>query len=224
MANSLFKYIPFQGEAGHERDRPGDVALPDIQRPFVWPTAKVRDLLDSMFRGFPVGYLLFWATGAELGRAADRRRRDKTVPGAILIVDGQQRLTRLYSVFTGHRSCARTTPSHGSGSRSTRARAVRGPDAAIEKDPSSSRHHAAVEGLPRRPSKATRAAGAEPRDLTSRSASDARGRFDRVRDLQAYPSRWSSWTPPRTRSRSPRCSSASTPKASRSTRPTSSSR
>ena len=38
----------------------GDIGLPDIQRPFVWGAAKVRDLFDSMFRGFPVGYLLFW--------------------------------------------------------------------------------------------------------------------------------------------------------------------
>ena len=39
----------------------GDIGLPDIQRPFVWTSAKVRDLYDSMYRGFPVGYLLFWA-------------------------------------------------------------------------------------------------------------------------------------------------------------------
>ena len=42
----------------------GDIGLPDIQRPFVWSAAKVRDLFDSMYRGFPVGYLLFWANGA----------------------------------------------------------------------------------------------------------------------------------------------------------------
>ena len=39
----------------------GDIGLPDIQRPFVWSATKVRDLFDSMYRGFPVGYLLFWA-------------------------------------------------------------------------------------------------------------------------------------------------------------------
>ena len=38
----------------------GDIGLPDIQRPFVWSNTKVRDLFDSMYRGFPVGYLLFW--------------------------------------------------------------------------------------------------------------------------------------------------------------------
>jgi uncharacterized protein with ParB-like and HNH nuclease domain len=38
----------------------GDIGLPDIQLPFVWSNAKVRDLFDSMYKGFPVGYLLFW--------------------------------------------------------------------------------------------------------------------------------------------------------------------
>lgn len=39
----------------------GTIRLPDIQRPFVWPNAKVRDLIDSMYRGYPVGELMFWA-------------------------------------------------------------------------------------------------------------------------------------------------------------------
>ena len=38
----------------------GDIGLPDIQRPFEWANAKVRDMFDSMYREFPVGYLLFW--------------------------------------------------------------------------------------------------------------------------------------------------------------------
>ena len=87
----------------------GDVALPDIQRPFVWPNRKVRDLLDSMYKGFPVGYLLFWATGdgrratgAEAGaRTIGVVPKDESVPHW-LIVDGQQRLTSLYAIFTGH--------------------------------------------------------------------------------------------------------------------------
>jgi len=38
----------------------GEIGLPDIQRPFVWKNTKVRDLFDSMYKGFPVGHLLFW--------------------------------------------------------------------------------------------------------------------------------------------------------------------
>ena len=79
----------------------GALALPDIQRPFVWPTTKVRDLLDSMYRGFPVGQVMFWQTGAEPG-VRQIGVGDKSVPVPYhLIVDGQQRLTSLYAVTTG---------------------------------------------------------------------------------------------------------------------------
>lgn len=39
----------------------GKISLPDIQRPFVWKTKQVRDLFDSIYKGFPTGYLLFWS-------------------------------------------------------------------------------------------------------------------------------------------------------------------
>ncbi len=79
----------------------GDIGLPDIQRPFVWTAAKVRDLFDSMYRGFPVGYLLFWANAnANVGKAIGLDEKGHKVP-SLLIVDGQQRLTSLYSVFRG---------------------------------------------------------------------------------------------------------------------------
>ncbi|MBO0706720.1 MAG: DUF262 domain-containing protein [Candidatus Dormibacteraeota bacterium] len=81
----------------------GDIALPDIQRPFVWPATKVRDLFDSMYRGFPIGYLLFW--GNPGGDGVTTRRiglgeKAHSEPNR-LIVDGQQRLTSLYAVFRG---------------------------------------------------------------------------------------------------------------------------
>lgn len=81
----------------------GDIGLPDIQRPFVWPNTKVRDLFDSMYRGFPVGYLLFWENSAVNGaRTIGTNDKQRTVP-ARLIVDGQQRLTSLYAVFRGQK-------------------------------------------------------------------------------------------------------------------------
>jgi hypothetical protein len=102
MSRTLFRTTRFDLDHLVKNIDRGDVALPDIQRPFVWPNRKVRDLLDSMFKGFPIGYLLFWATGAEVGaRAIGVDDKDETVP-RWLIVDGQQRLTSLYSVFTGH--------------------------------------------------------------------------------------------------------------------------
>lgn len=81
----------------------GDIALPDIQRPFVWSNAKVRDLFDSMYRGFPVGYFLFWenvTNGAAKHIGVGGKQH--SVP-SLLIVDGQQRLTSLFAVFKGRK-------------------------------------------------------------------------------------------------------------------------
>lgn len=78
----------------------GDIALPEIQRPFVWKSAKVRDLFDSMYRGYPVGTLMLWETGAPAGaRRIGGGPEDR--PPRLLIVDGQQRLTSLFAVMTG---------------------------------------------------------------------------------------------------------------------------
>ena len=44
----------------------GAIGLPELQRPFVWPNAKIRDLFDSLYRGYPCGFLLLWETGAGL--------------------------------------------------------------------------------------------------------------------------------------------------------------
>lgn len=78
----------------------GNIALPDIQRPFVWSAAKVRDLFDSMYRGYPVGTLMLWETGADVGtRQVGGGESDKVAK--LLIVDGQQRLTSLFAVLTG---------------------------------------------------------------------------------------------------------------------------
>jgi hypothetical protein len=78
----------------------GVIGLPDLQRPFVWKTVKVRDLFDSMYRGFPVGYLLFWENVVEPG-ARQIGTEGKQVAPQQLIVDGQQRLTSLYAVVRG---------------------------------------------------------------------------------------------------------------------------
>jgi hypothetical protein len=82
--------------------RTGRVALPDIQRPFVWSSAKVRDLFDSMYRGYPIGTLMLWETGAEVGTRRIGVGDSDRAP-QLLIVDGQQRLTSLYAVLTGTR-------------------------------------------------------------------------------------------------------------------------
>ncbi len=83
-----------------EEIRQGKIALPDIQRPFVWSSTQVRDLFDSMYRGFPVGTLMFWETGAEVGVRQVGGGENEGV-SRLLIVDGQQRLTSLFAVLTG---------------------------------------------------------------------------------------------------------------------------
>src|SRR3989339_905192 len=79
----------------------GDLGLPDIQRPFVWKDAKVRDLFDSLYRGFPIGSYLLWRNSAS-GRThhIGTTAREHEDPN-LLIIDGQQRLTALYAVFRG---------------------------------------------------------------------------------------------------------------------------
>lgn len=78
----------------------GEIALPDLQRPFVWEDTKVRDLLDSLFLGFPVGTLVLWHTTN--GRDARAIGADRSqVQPTTLIIDGQQRLTSLYAVMRG---------------------------------------------------------------------------------------------------------------------------
>lgn len=78
----------------------GQVRLPDIQRPFVWSNAKVRDLVDSMYRGFPVGQLMFWENTDEPHSRAIGTS-EKTQTGSMQLIDGQQRLTALYAVVKG---------------------------------------------------------------------------------------------------------------------------
>ena len=76
----------------------GEIGLPDIQRPFVWKNSKVRDLFDSMYRGDPVGYLLFWENDISQGVKQIGVNSHQKVPH-LLIVDGQQRLTSLFAVI-----------------------------------------------------------------------------------------------------------------------------
>ena len=97
MSKTVFKQVNYDLNSLVEYVELGEIGLPDIQRPFVWKNAKVRDLFDSMYRGYPVGYLLFWQN--EFSDDAGVIGTDtKQKPPRLLIVDGQQRLTSLYAV------------------------------------------------------------------------------------------------------------------------------
>ena len=100
MAATLYRDTGYTLTHLIEDIKHGNIALPDIQRPFVWSAAKVRDLFDSMYRGYPVGTLMLWETGADVGtRQVGGGESDRVAK--LLIVDGQQRLTSLFAVLTG---------------------------------------------------------------------------------------------------------------------------
>jgi hypothetical protein len=73
----------------------GEIAIPEIQRPFVWDATKVRNLLDSLYQGFPVGYLIAW-------RNPNVKLKDGTTSqGKRILIDGQQRVTALMAALLG---------------------------------------------------------------------------------------------------------------------------
>jgi hypothetical protein len=73
----------------------GEIAIPEIQRPFVWDSTKVRNLLDSLYQGYPVGYLIAW-------RNPTVRLKDGTLSaGKRILIDGQQRVTALMAALLG---------------------------------------------------------------------------------------------------------------------------
>lgn len=99
MTDTLFKEVRYSLGGLINGISMGQIGLPDIQRPFVWSNAKVRDLFDSMYRGYPVGFFLFWETGADGVETKVIGDTNKQKAPSLLIVDGQQRLTSLYAVI-----------------------------------------------------------------------------------------------------------------------------
>lgn len=73
----------------------GEVAIPEIQRPFVWEAVKVRDLIDSLYRGFPVGYIITWQNpNIKLKDGSNSK-------GKKILIDGQQRVTAIQASLAG---------------------------------------------------------------------------------------------------------------------------
>ena len=73
----------------------GNIAIPEMQRPFVWDSSKVRDLVDSLYKGFPVGYIIVWQN-------PDVKLKDGTKSiGKKVLIDGQQRITAMAAAIVG---------------------------------------------------------------------------------------------------------------------------
>ncbi|OEY23554.1 hypothetical protein A0K93_03210 [Corynebacterium sp. BCW_4722] len=96
---AIFKTVSWEVNQLVSGVKQGSISLPDLQRPFVWPATKVRDLFDSMYKGYPVGALMFWDVS---GKGETRAISDNAgVAASHQIVDGQQRLTSLYAATQG---------------------------------------------------------------------------------------------------------------------------
>lgn len=73
----------------------GEIAIPEIQRPFVWDSSKVRDLMDSLYQGFPIGYIIAW-------RNPEVKLKDGSLSeGKKVLIDGQQRVTAMQAAILG---------------------------------------------------------------------------------------------------------------------------
>ncbi|HKM75412.1 MAG TPA: DUF262 domain-containing protein [Candidatus Bathyarchaeia archaeon] len=82
--------------------RTGELRLPEMQRRYIWPATRVRDLFDSLYRAYPTGTILVWETDQpkpikDLAVAQD----DSPFKGRKLLLDGQQRLISLFAVILG---------------------------------------------------------------------------------------------------------------------------
>jgi hypothetical protein len=73
----------------------GEIAIPEIQRPFVWDSSRVRDLMDSLYQGYPIGYVIAWQN-------PNIRLKDGSFSqGKKILIDGQQRITALTAAILG---------------------------------------------------------------------------------------------------------------------------
>ncbi len=80
----------------------GELRLPEMQRRYVWTSTRVRDLLDSLYRGYPSGTILVWETDAEQQpRDLQVQQKPNAFATQKLLLDGQQRLTSLTAVLSG---------------------------------------------------------------------------------------------------------------------------
>jgi len=103
MAKAIYTNVPRQLSDLLKDVLNGRIGLPDLQRPFVWKDNKVRDLYDSMLKGFPIGYIMLWESPTDyedkkssigIGEKAYKAPKD-------LVIDGQQRLTALVASMYG---------------------------------------------------------------------------------------------------------------------------
>lgn len=95
MSTQRYSVTPHPVETLLTWVKSGEIAIPEIQRPFVWEAIKVRNLLDSLYQGYPVGYLIAWRNPTV------RLKDGSTSTGKRILIDGQQRVTALMASLLG---------------------------------------------------------------------------------------------------------------------------
>ena len=102
MSNVLFNNIPTMVKTLLDDVKNGKIGLPDLQRPFVWKDNKVRELLDSMLKGYPIGYIMLWDSPDNYDKKGSIGTDEKMFKQPDdLVIDGQQRLTALLASLYG---------------------------------------------------------------------------------------------------------------------------
>lgn len=102
MGKELFDNIPSKIGDLLNDVKNGKIGLPDLQRPFVWKDSKARDLLDSMMKGYPIGYIMLWQSPEGYETTNHIGTNDKIyIRPDYLVIDGQQRLTALLAALFG---------------------------------------------------------------------------------------------------------------------------
>lgn len=101
MGKELFKNIPSKVGDLVKDVRNGRIGLPDLQRPFVWRDNKIRELFDSMLKGYPIGYIMLWESPVDYeSKKSTIGDNSKTYEEPKeLVIDGQQRLTALVAAM-----------------------------------------------------------------------------------------------------------------------------
>lgn len=95
IAMALYTVTNYQVSSILSWIQSGEIAIPEIQRPFVWSGSKVRDLIDSLYWGYPVGYLIIWKNHSVT-------LKDGSIAGGKkILIDGQQRITALRAAISG---------------------------------------------------------------------------------------------------------------------------
>lgn len=95
MATQRYSVTPHPIETLLSWVKSGEIAIPEIQRPFVWDATKVRNLLDSLYQGYPVGYLITWRNPTV------KLKDGSSSAGKRILIDGQQRVTAVMAALLG---------------------------------------------------------------------------------------------------------------------------